>query len=135
MTHKPDLEPVATLVEFPDHFALDANHERIWLSAICEEERTWCQDQRGGCDECGKPEVEYIRADLVEARVASALLALEGERDDLQKLVDFTIRWAWRESPITDEERLSCIKWHPTLREMAVKAGYPNGALFSSEHI
>jgi hypothetical protein len=39
-------------------------------------------------------------------------------------LLEFVIRWAWRDSPITDTERLSAIKYHPTLRRRAIEAGY-----------
>jgi hypothetical protein len=46
---------------------LAENPKRIWLAPACNvDERTWCEDDMGGCDECGEPTVEYIRADLVE---------------------------------------------------------------------
>lgn len=48
---------------------LDANHERIWLSAPCEGERTWCADPAQCCDDCGAGPIEYIRADLHTAEI------------------------------------------------------------------
>lgn len=47
---------------------LDANHERIWLSPRCDDERTWCKDNVfDTCSACGQRAVEYIRADLAAA--------------------------------------------------------------------
>ena len=43
----------------------------IWLSPACtaeDDERTWCEDDQGPCDECGLPSVMYIRADLAQLR-------------------------------------------------------------------
>lgn len=57
------------------------NFKRIWLSPLCYaeagEERSWCQDNQGPCDDCGDPSVEYVRADLAKA-----------ERDDLVKALE-----------------------------------------------
>lgn len=90
ISHIPKDETVATADEFPDHFPLEPDHERIWLSAICEEERTWCQDRRGGCDECGRPEVEYIRADIVKDKIEAA----EAEVARMRALLDAPFLWS-----------------------------------------
>ncbi len=46
---------------------LAASPKRIWLAPACNiDERVWCEDDIGCCDECGEPTVEYVRADLVE---------------------------------------------------------------------
>jgi hypothetical protein len=101
MTPKPDIEPVATLVE------------RL-------------REREAQCRRLAYPDHPPIFVELAGefAEAASALLALEGERDALQELVDFAIRWSWRDSPITDSERLSAIKYHPTLKKRAETAGY-----------
>lgn len=47
---------------------LASNPKRIYLAPACNvDERCWCEDDTGCCDECGEPTVEYIRADLVAA--------------------------------------------------------------------
>lgn len=58
-------------------------NKHIWLSPRCGDERTWCQDDIGPCDECGEPTVEYVRADLYDAAI-QALEALTKERDELR---------------------------------------------------
>lgn len=60
-----------------EHQPLDEDHKHIWLSPRCQDERTWCQDSVGGCDECGEPEVKYIRADLCNALPSEGLVASE----------------------------------------------------------
>lgn len=43
--------------------------KRIYLSPNCgDDDRTWCEDDQGPCDECGAPSVEYVRADIIEAQ-------------------------------------------------------------------
>lgn len=51
---------------------MDDNHKEIWLSPVCEGERTWCQDKEAqeACD-CGHKPVHYIRADLHDAEIQS----------------------------------------------------------------
>jgi len=60
-----------------------------------------------------------------EARIMAAIepapdLASENER--LRAALEFVALWAWREDPpnanrkLTDEERLSAIKYHPSIR-------------------
>jgi hypothetical protein len=66
-------------------------------------------------------------------QAAAALTSAEEEIAKLRSLVDFTIRWSWRDSIITDTERLSAIKYHPTMRDLAVKAGYASAALQASD--
>ena len=52
-----------------DHKELATNHERIWLSPLCEvDERCWCEDPQH-CDECGLAAVEYVRADIAKAEI------------------------------------------------------------------
>lgn len=47
---------------------LAENPKRIWLAPRCMiDERTWCEDDIGACDECGEPTVEYIRLDVAIA--------------------------------------------------------------------
>jgi len=52
------------------------DHERIWLQPWCADceaggaDRLWCQDNvwtAGDACECGRPAVEYVRADLAKA--------------------------------------------------------------------
>lgn len=53
-----------------DHKELAENHKRIWLAPRCEvDERTWCQDDQGCCDECSEEWIEYVRADITKAEV------------------------------------------------------------------
>lgn len=53
------------------------------------------------------------RAEAAEADAARMRGALE-ERD---RTIDFVTRWAWRENAkLTDEERLSVIKYHPKIK-------------------
>lgn len=60
-----------------------------------------------------------------EARILSALTPtpdLQAENDRLRASLEFVTLWAWREDPpnanrkLTDEERLSAIKYHPSIR-------------------
>ena len=53
---------------------------------------------------------------------------LEAKKRADADLLEFVIRWAWRDSPISDTERLSAIMYHPTLRQRAIEAGYVNAA-------
>ena len=54
------------------------NHKSIWLAPVCNiDERTWCEDDPGCCDDCGLPSVKYIRVDLVDINQAM-LTALRG---------------------------------------------------------
>lgn len=47
---------------------LAPNPKRIWLAPRCMiDERTWCEDDIGCCDECGEPTVEYVRLDVAVA--------------------------------------------------------------------
>lgn len=41
-----------------------------------------------------------------------------------ERLIEFVVRWAWRDSPITDTERLSAIKYHPAIKRLAAEQGY-----------
>lgn len=47
---------------------------------------------------------------------------LRRELADANQTIDFVVRWAWREDPphasrkLTDGERLSAIKYHPTIK-------------------
>jgi hypothetical protein len=53
------------------------NPKKIWLQPACNmDERAWCEDDIGCCDECGEPTVEYRRADLVGTEIASLRAAL-----------------------------------------------------------
>jgi hypothetical protein len=57
---------------------LPENPKRIWLAPRCNiDERSWCEDNQGCCDDCGEPTVEYQRADLVVAEIASLRAALK----------------------------------------------------------
>lgn len=53
---------------------MSGEHERIWLQPFCfyetDEGRLWCQDDMGPCEDCGKPSVEYVRADLHSKLIA-----------------------------------------------------------------
>lgn len=40
----------------------------------------------------------------------------EAENRRLRQFVDFVNLWAWRDSKISDSERLSAIKYHPTAK-------------------
>lgn len=60
------------------------NYERIWLqpscSDGCDKERCWAEHDLGPCDECGKPCVEYIRAECAAVH-AERIKALENDCD------------------------------------------------------
>lgn len=60
-----------------------------------------------------------------KARILSALTPapdLQAENERLRAALEFVTLWAWREDPpnanrkLTDEERLSAIKYHPSIR-------------------
>lgn len=58
------------------------NPKRIWLAPRCMlDERTWCEDDIGCCDECGEPTVEYVRRDI-------AMAAVDAERERCAKICD-----------------------------------------------
>jgi hypothetical protein len=45
---------------------LAVDHEFIWLEPVCAtEDRSWCQDDQGPCEDCGLPWRKYVRADVV----------------------------------------------------------------------
>ena len=73
-----------------------------------------------------KPYVAVLEAERTQDNTVAIFTqdqldaAVRAERE----LVDFCIRWAWRNSPITDTERLSVIKYHPTLKRRAIGQGY-----------
>lgn len=49
----------------------------------------------------------------------------KAEIERLKRLVEFINLWLYRESQnLTDGERLSAIKYHPTLRDYAKEANY-----------
>lgn len=63
----------------------------------------------------------YERGECCRAEITPATdLASENER--LRAALEFVTLWAWREDPpnanrkLTDEERLSAIKYHPSIR-------------------
>lgn len=74
---EPTASPDAT--ELRQH--LETNHEHVWLSPRCDDERTWSQDDIGPCDDCGEPTIKYVRADIAEAD----LLALRQEVERLTR--------------------------------------------------
>lgn len=98
------------MTEASNTVELHENHERIWLSPRCEEERTWCEDDIGCCDECGEPTVEYVRADLYasQAEDIERLTALveQAFRDGLAYATNVTLSRpeeydiAWQQSRI-----------------------------------
>ena len=54
--------------------AVAENHKSIWLAPVCNiDERTWCEDDPGCCDDCGLPSVKYIRVDLVDINLKIAI--------------------------------------------------------------
>jgi hypothetical protein len=46
----------------------------------------------------------------------SDLSAAQARIAELERAVDFVVLWAYRETNISDAERLSAIKYHPTIR-------------------
>lgn len=47
---------------------LPDNPECSWLAPRCNiDERSWCDDDIGCCDECGEPTVKYVRLDVAIA--------------------------------------------------------------------
>jgi hypothetical protein len=56
------------------------------------------------------------------AKAADEIKCLETELKGAKRSLEFVRLWAWREDPqnskrkLTDEERLSAIKWHPASR-------------------
>lgn len=65
----------------------------------------------------------------LEDRVARAILADRAAQAErmarLEEAVNFVARWAWRTDPphasrkLSDSDRLSCIKHHPTIKRAA----------------
>jgi len=42
---------------------LATDHKTIWLQPICcVDERAWCENDPGPCEECGLPSIKYTRA-------------------------------------------------------------------------
>ena len=63
--------------------------ERIWLGPECQtEERYWCEDNVGCCDECGLPTIEYIRADVAAALARKPVVTDEMRRAGAQVLAE-----------------------------------------------
>ena len=45
--------------------SLAKNHKVIWLQPrCCVDERAWCEDDPGPCEDCGMPSIKYVRANL-----------------------------------------------------------------------
>jgi hypothetical protein len=69
------------------------------------------------CEKCANTQrwaetaVSNAHADYTEA---SKQMAAEVER--LRRFVDFVNLWCWRDTQISDSERLSMIKHHPTAK-------------------
>ena len=69
-----------------------------------------------------RPDYEFNdgRFEVISALTPAPDLAAENER--LRAALEFVTLWAWREDPpnanrkLTDEERLSAIKYHPSIR-------------------
>lgn len=133
---------MSDIVERLEHPNLDDDHKSIWLAPRCEEERTWCQDSRGGCDECGSPEVEYIRADLVEAerKVSADLIeSLRRERDEANQLARFWEADAARQTvllgkaeklvPLVDEMLAALQSYGFPVSDVAERALFDSGSV------
>lgn len=42
---------------------LAEDHQIIWLQPLCcVDERAWCQNDPGPCEDCGMPSIKYVRA-------------------------------------------------------------------------
>lgn len=86
------------------------------------------------------PGEHWKKRERMAAGISAYLTAL-GEKpmavseERLQRTIEFVARWAWRTDPpnannkLTDSERLSAIKWHPTIKEF----GEPHRALAKAE--
>lgn len=54
------------------------SHDTIWLSPECNvDERTWCSDDTGCCDDCGLPTVKYLKATPEREAAPDMLAALK----------------------------------------------------------
>ena len=63
-----------------------SEHDVIWLSPACDDERLWCQDNAfEPCDTCGAGAVKFVRADIAEAalKAETARADKEGEHSSL----------------------------------------------------
>lgn len=50
------------------------------------------------------------------------------EIEQLRRALDFVALWSWRKGPrLTDQERLSAIKYHPGVKAAASAAGLGDG--------
>lgn len=61
-------------------------------------------------DEDAKVQKEFL------AVSDAALTAAQARIAELEHTVEFVQRWAWRETPATNAERLSVIKYHPGIK-------------------
>ena len=69
-----------------------SDHRVIWLQPRCYEEagedRHWCQDDQGPCEDCGMPSVKYILASQHEAEIAKLREQLGKAKSALFRIMD-----------------------------------------------
>lgn len=59
------------------------------------------------------------------ARAESRVTVVEALLKEADCVLRYVARWAWRDSVISDQERLGSIKFHPTIRALANGAEQP----------
>lgn len=79
----------------------------IWLAPACNvDERTWCVDDIGACDECSEPSVKYRRADLVDAEIRKLRAAIRNMLDALD-CNDEIAAYAYAKTALGNEQRVA----------------------------
>lgn len=69
---------------------LAQNYEAIWLEPVCAiNERQWCSDDAGPCEDCGLPWIKYVRVDLCDSNQAEIKRLQERVRELKEALRPF----------------------------------------------
>lgn len=83
-----------------------------------------CQPNRGDVFSWMDDHPEALKPAIARAILADRAAQAERNRE-LEDVRDFVARWAWRTDPpnasrkLSDSDRLSCIKHHPTIKRAA----------------
>jgi hypothetical protein len=85
----------------------------------------WHKNWQDAESELAKAQQERDAAQVMDRLQGARAVAAEAELAKAREALAFVAKMAWRTDPpnvvnnLTDEERLSAIKWHPTIREVS----------------
>jgi hypothetical protein len=85
----------------------------------------WHKNWQDAESELDKAQRERDAAQVMDRLQGARAVAAEAELAKAREALAFVAKMAWRTDPpnvvnnLTDEERLSAIKWHPTIREVS----------------